>query len=113
MRRAFRRHDLRMVGKCRAVKRVAPLVMLEGRRELTGILERLAEGELDLDAVLALRRPGRELRAHRLEIGGLEAEGLEIREARVGVTAGGPCGQRAPEHLYCLGVPPQLAQQVS
>ena len=109
----FRGYQVRIVDNRGAVKRVAALVVLEGGGELPGILERLAEGELDIDAFLATSRTGGELSAHRVQIGRLETEGLEVREARVGTAAPRLHADRPSKHLDRAAVQPELAQQVS
>src|SRR5256885_14122230 len=67
-----------------APQRVAAGVMREGCSGVSGILERLAERELELQAIVVPEVLPRQLRLHGRDIAGAEAEGLQVREAEPG-----------------------------
>ena len=71
-----------------AVQRIALGVVLEGTRVISGVLEGLAERKVELQAFLRIELGTRHLRLHRGKIRCIEAEGLEIGEAPVGLTEG-------------------------
>jgi hypothetical protein len=84
--------------------------VLKGRRVVAGVLERLAECEFQGDALLPARSP--ELLAHGSDIGGLEAKGLEARQALVGAAAPRLLRERPAEHLDRASVLALFAQHV-
>src|SRR6185312_14504468 len=71
---------LRVVDHARAPQGVAVTVMAERRLVLAAVLERLAQGEVKVKAVLGAQIAARQLRAHRADVGRREAKGLEVGE---------------------------------
>src|SRR6185369_3686891 len=74
---------IRVVTDTLASQAVAFFVVLERLRELPGILERLAEREMKVKAILGRELAARQLRLHRLDIGRLELERLQICQAPI------------------------------
>ena len=69
---------LGVVADARAPQTIAFLVVLERFRELPGVFERLAEREMKVKAILWRQLGSRQLRLHRLDVCGLELEGLQV-----------------------------------
>ena len=66
-----------------AAQRVAAQVMLERLRVFVGILQRLADREFEMQAILRAEVAALQLLAHRLQLIGVEAEGLQVGQAPV------------------------------
>ncbi len=60
-------------------------IVIEGRRIIAGILQRLAQGEVHMQLVLATEVGARQLRVHDLYLGGFEMHGLEIGQTPIGL----------------------------
>ena len=97
----------------RALQRIAAQVMLERSRKLAGVLESLAESELEMYALGAAGRAALELYAHHREIRAREAKRLEVGEAPVGQPRAGLYRQGAAVHLDRPRLLADLAEQVS
>jgi hypothetical protein len=69
----------------RQAQRVARAVMLEGGRVLVAVFQRLAQREVQVQAVLGVQVAALQLRAHPGDVGIVEAEGLEVGQAPPGI----------------------------
>src|SRR5439155_2707228 len=105
--------SVRIVADGGAMQLVTAGIVLERGFELPFVLQRLAQGELEMNAVGASRRAARELLLHRRPVGGGEAEGLEVGEARVRGTRPGPHLESPPVHFDRPRLLTNLSQQVS
>src|SRR5579862_27226 len=72
---------LRLIFHGFAAQRVGEAVLFEGFFVETFVLQRLAEREMEVEAVLVLDVASRDLLAHRGRVVRREAEGLEVRKA--------------------------------
>src|SRR6185436_2736936 len=63
-----------------AAQRVAARVLIERRRVFAHVFERLAEREMEMEAVVVGEIFALDLRTHGGDVIGREAEGLEVRE---------------------------------
>ncbi len=112
---------LRIVRLERGARRVAAGIMVEGLAISAGILERLAKREIEIGAVGRIGRRRRRKRAHPRHLGGIEAHGLEIGQAPIGLAEprlerdraaigrdslrlSTDCAQRMPERVPRLGI---------
>ena len=106
-------HDRRGIAAGLAAQAVAVIVPVPGAGEVAAVLQRLAEGEAEVGPVFhASVRVGR-LSAHRVDLGGAEAIGLEVRQAPVGVAEVGPGGRRRAIGLDRLGQAPHGLKRVA
>ena len=85
--------------------------MLEGVGKLAGILEALAERELEADALSATHAGKLESPLHGLEVGAIETERLEVGKARVGEARSRSYGERPAERLDRPRLLAQLPQK--
>ena len=72
-----------VVPQIRSSHGIAGRVLFERRRVVLEVLERLAEREVEVHAVLEPEVVTQELRAHRGDVVLAETEGLQVREAPV------------------------------
>src|SRR2546430_4168811 len=80
----FRGDDARIIKERRTLQPIALRIVLVGVGKLAGILEALAERELEADALSATHAGELELPLHGFEVGAIETERLEVGKARVG-----------------------------
>ena len=69
------------VAQLRAAQGIAVAVVRERRRVVAGILQRLAQGEVQVQAVLVRKIGARALRTHHRHVVVAEAEGLQVGQA--------------------------------
>ena len=74
-----------LVSDAGAAQTVTLLVVLEGRSELPSVLQCLAEREVKVEAILFIQVGSLQLRAHRSDVRLREPEGLQVREAPIGL----------------------------
>jgi hypothetical protein len=75
------RHLAGVVVEPLATQRIALAVVLEGLLETSGVLEGLAEREVQVEAVLRAQVVARQRGAHRLDVRVAEADRLEVGQA--------------------------------
>ena len=83
----------------RLAQRVSGQVVAERRCILARILQRLAQGEIEVVTVLIAEIRARQLALHRGHVRGIEAEGLEVGQAPVGLAVRWIHRDRAPVSL--------------
>ena len=83
--RHARRGLVGVVGDHAATQAVALGIVLEGFLVLRGVLQGLAQRKLQVETVLRRQGVAAQLGAHRLDLARVEAEGLEVGEAPVGL----------------------------
>ena len=77
---------MRVVRNLGASQGIALPVVLEGFGVAAGVLQRLAQGEVKVHPVIGTEVFALELRAHVRNVGGVEAVGLEVRQAEPHLT---------------------------
>ena len=103
----------RIIHQGRKLQRVAARVVLEGALVPRVVLERLAQGELQMYAFRIAHAGRCQLLLHRGEIRRGEPEGLQVRQAPVGAAQSGAHLERAPIGLDGLRLLADFPQQVS
>src|SRR5258708_26097583 len=102
--------DFAIVLNVGAPQSVAAAVMREGVAKISGVLQRFAERELELQPLAVVElRPCR-LRFHRLEVADREAKGLQVRETEPRFAGLGPKFRALTISGYGLAQTPGSAQ---
>ena len=86
--------------------RIGVRIAFERRRIVTRILQRLAQREAEMQALVVIQIQSLQLRAHRCDIGLVEAHGLQVGQAPPGTSEAGVDVQRASiGNDRAIGVP--------